>query len=429
MKNISSLLNLDDPLSKDVAVSLIAYDEEDDRLDYKTTLDTSSNKEWLEITKDISAFANTYGGYLVFGVTGANNDVIGISREAANLLKDSNNIQIKVNRNLEPNISTLRSKEFKIDNKIVVVVHIPQSKGITHVISKDGYFTYPNSDRKTILKKGTFYIRRSAGNHLADSRDLDDIIERRIDQFREALIDKVAMVVNSPTQSNVYILSKDSSVKADERFIIENSSDSIPVKGMSFTIAPEGNEEEIAAWSVIYKGNAELRPPSIEVWKWYAKRKKINLSKSHYLTLFKFSLWDNVPAFYWIQGLKAKDIKTALLEAIRNRPLNVEARQMLVVASFLGEQVYKNALTALGSHKDKLAPAMKKFPSQGARMEFGVIAKPPKQTTAQLKSEQTKILNELAEETITNNKALSLQKRWKALSIDCFLYAQDDGYK
>jgi len=429
MSNISNLLNLDDPLSKEVAVSLISYDEEDDRLDYKTTLDISSNKEWLKITKDISAFANTYGGYLVFGVSGQNNNVIGISREVANILKDSNNIQTKINRNLEPNVSTLRSKEFKIENKIVVVVCIPQSKGITHVISKDGYFTYPNDNRKTILKKGTFYIRRSAGNHLADSRDLDNVIERRIDQFREALIDKVAMVVNSPAQSNVYILSKDPSVKADERFIIENSSDSIPVKGMSFTIAPEGNEEEIAAWSVLYKDNADLRPPSIEVWKWYANRKKINLSKSHYLTIFKFSLWDNVPAFYWIQGLKVKDIKVALFEAIRSRPLSVEAKQMLVVAAFLGEHVYKNALIALGSHRDKLAPAMKRFPSQGARMAFGDIAKTSKQTTAQLKSEQAKILNELAGETIKNNKALSLQKRWKALSIDCFLYAQDDGYK
>ena len=105
------------------------------------------------------------------------------------------------------------------------------------------------------------------------------MIERRIDQFREALIDKVAMVVNSPANSNVYILSKDPSVKADERFIIEDTTDAIPVKGMSFTVAPEGNEEEIAAWSVLYKGNSQLRSPAIQVWKWYFQRTKINLSK------------------------------------------------------------------------------------------------------------------------------------------------------
>lgn len=156
MDNISSFLNLDEPLSKEVAESLISYDEEDDSLDYKTTLDISSNKEWLELTKDMSAFANTCGGYLVFGVSGQNNDVTGLTREVANILKDSNNIQKKINRNIEPSINTLRSKEFRIENKIVVVVYIPQSKGITHLISKDGVFTYPSGDKKTILKKAPF---------------------------------------------------------------------------------------------------------------------------------------------------------------------------------------------------------------------------------------------------------------------------------
>ncbi|MFK5912986.1 MAG: ATP-binding protein [Woeseiaceae bacterium] len=429
MDNISSLLNLEEPLSKNVVDSLISYDEEDDRLDYKTTLDISSNKEWLELTKDISAFANTHGGYLVFGVSGTNNEVIGITREVANTLKDSNNIQKKVNRNIEPGVASLRSKEFRIENKIIVVVYIPQSKGITHVISKDGAYTYPSGDKKTILKKGTFYIRRSAGNQLADSRDLDNVIDRRIDQFREALINKVAMVVNSPAESNVYILSKDPSVKADERFIIENSSDSIPVKGMSFTIAPDGNEEEISAWSVLYRDNSDLRPPPIEVWKWYSRRTKIQLSKQHRLTLFKFSLWDNVPAFYWIQGLKIKDIKTSLFEAIRDRPSNNEAKQMLTVSAFLGETNYKNALNALGSYKERLAPAMKTFPSMGPRKAFGDIPNIGKQTLAQLRSEQAKLLNEYAEETISTNKIPTITKRWKSLEIDCFLYAQDDGYK
>lgn len=429
MDNIGDLLNLKEPLSKEVAQHLISYDEEDDRVDYKTTLEISSNKEWLELTKDICAFANTHGGYLVFGVSGQNNDLVGISRDVANTLKDSNNIQKKINRNIEPSVSTLRSKEFRIENKIIVVVYIPQSKGVTHLISKDGQFTYPSGDRKTILKKGTFYVRRSAGNQLADSRDLDNAVERRIEHFREALLNKVAMVVNSPTESNVYILSKDPNVKADGRFIIENSTDSVPVQGMSFTIAPDGDEEEIAAWSVLYRGNSELRPPAIELWKWYSRRTKIELSKQHKLTLFKFSLWNNVPAFYWIQGLKAKDIKEFLYDAVRDRPLNSDARQMLIVAAFLSERNYNSALKALGSYSQKLAPAMKKFPSEGARKAFGDIPKVGKQTPSKLRSEQAAILNNHAEEAVTANKEPALTKRWQSFEIDCFLYAQDDGYK
>jgi hypothetical protein len=429
MSNIASLLNLEEPLSKEVAELLVSYDEEDDRLDYKSTLDVNSNKEWLELTKDVCAFANTYGGYLVFGVSGQNNDITGATREAADILKDSNNIQKKINRNIEPSITTLRSKEFLIDNKIIVVIYIPQSKGITHLISKDGVFSYPSGDKKTILKKGTFYIRRSAGNQLAESRDLDNVIERRIDQFREALINKVAMVVNSPSKSNVYILSKDPSVKADERFIIENSTDSIPVKGMSFTIAPEGDEEEIAAWTVLYRGKPQLRPPAIEVWRWYLNRTKIQISKEHRLAIFKFSLWDNVPAFYWIQGLKLKDIKKALLDSIRDRPSNTQAKQMLIISAFLGEAHYRSALQALGEYKDRLAPAMKTFPSKGPRKAFGDIPKVGKKTAVEFKSEQAELLDEYAEEIVASNKVLGMEKQWRSLVIDCFLYAQDDGYK
>ena len=57
-----------DPLSDDAIQELIDYREEDSSLDYKLELDPDSEREWLEITKDVSAFANTDGGYLVFGI-------------------------------------------------------------------------------------------------------------------------------------------------------------------------------------------------------------------------------------------------------------------------------------------------------------------------------------------------------------------------
>lgn len=428
MADITDFLERDDPLTKEIITDLIAYKEEDDRLDYKQTIDLASEKEWLGITKDISAFANTHGGYLLFGIDNTAN-IVGLTRDVADIIKDASKIQQKINRNLEPHISSIRSKEFRFDSSVVVAVHIPQSRGVTHLVSKDGKYKLPNNKDKTTLNQGTFYIRRSACNHLGDSRDLDEAIERRIDHFRESLIEKVARVVNSPASSDVFILSKDPNDKAGERFIIEDSPDSIPVKGLSFTVPPDGNEEEIAAWTVIYRGNSELRPPASEVWKWYAQRNKVHLKKNYKLTLFKFSLWDNAPAFYWIQGLKVRDIKEALTEAIRGRPAGVEAKQMLIIAAFLGKTHYDNALNLLGSYKDRLAPAMIFFPKQGPRQSFGTFTKSRKQTAGQLRSEKMRILNEIADRSCENEKEPGLQTRWKAQVIDCFLYAQDDQYK
>lgn len=240
MDTLDDYLTSNDPLTRNAALFLLAYAEEDDRVDYKRSLDIDSDKEWLSLTKDISALANTRGGYLVFGVNDQDKEIVGLTKKIEGVLRDANNLQSKINSYLDPEVSTIRSKAFRMDGRMIVVLYVPQSFNVTHIIKKDGVIYKQSKNPKTILNKGTFYVRRSASNHLGDSRDFDDIVERRIDQFRDALIDKVARVVRTPADSNLFILSKDPEDVAGERFIIEDSPESIPVKGMSFTVSPEG---------------------------------------------------------------------------------------------------------------------------------------------------------------------------------------------
>ena len=68
--SVQCCIDQDDPASEEVVKFLLAYREEDERLDYKVSADINSEKMWLELAKDLSAFANTYGGYLLFGVNG-----------------------------------------------------------------------------------------------------------------------------------------------------------------------------------------------------------------------------------------------------------------------------------------------------------------------------------------------------------------------
>ncbi|MGA2781998.1 MAG: ATP-binding protein [Smithella sp.] len=418
-----------DPLTRKTALFLAEYAEEDDRVDYKLTIDPASEKDWLEITKDISAFANTYGGYLVFGINNSEKQIVGLSKNIVGILKDANNVHQKINRHLEPHIIGLRAKEFKIDGFSIVIIYIPQSIGLTHMISKDGIFDHTSGKPKTVLQKGTMYVRQSGGNHLVDSRDLSDIIERRIDQFRNSLSEKVARVVQSPASSNVFILSKDKGDKEAKRFIIEDSPDAIAIKGMSFTVAPEGFEEEIAAWSVLSRGKSESMPSSVVLWRWYADRNIINVREKHKLAIFQFSLWCDVPAFYWIKNIKAPQIKENLLETIRNRPNNDSVGNMLIVASFLGKGVYSSALSMLGSYIDRVNPAMQKFPQLGPKATFGTLQESKLGKKSVSKKEKLDKLDSIASSVKRTGEVPALQDRWEAARIDCFLYAQDDHYK
>ena len=373
MKDLNFYITSSDPLTRELALFLLEYGEEDDRLDYKRNLDINSNKEWLSLVKDISAFANTRGGYLVFGVADDDKSLVGLPKNIENILKDSNNIHTKINSYLDPELKATRAKSFRVEGKNFVVIYVPQSFDLTHMIKKDGVIYKQSKNPKTILVKGTFYVRRSSSNHLGDSRDFDDVVERRIGQFREALIDKIARVVNTPADSNLFILSKDPEDVTGERFIIEDSPESMPVKGMSFTVSPESSNEEISAWRVLSKERSYIKPPPEVVWNWYALRDNLQIGESQKLAAFQFSLWVSAPVFFWIQGIENSKIRKVLLNAIRNRPIAIEISPFLAVASFLGKATYKSALESLGDYVDKLPDRMKHFPDGGPRNGFGTF--------------------------------------------------------
>ena len=423
---LHDILSMDDPLTQENAEFLCAYKEEDEHVDYKAIFKSTDEKDWLEMTKDIMAFANTYGGFLVFGIEDQSKKIIGISDEDARKIADSNNIQQKINRFIKPNINSIRTKIFNVDKKPIAIIYIPQSKNLTHIITKDGEFSYESGKKKVLLRKGTFYVRHTATNHLGDSNDFEKIIERRIDQFREALMDKVAKVVYSPTESNIHIVEEDTAELGlgTKHVVIKDSSDAIPVKGMSFTTQPKGVDQEVAAWTVLSKGQFNVKPPPEQIWSWYFQREGIEPQNEHKLNILQFSLGYGIPCFYWIQGMKTKDIQEVLLYSIKHKQVTDDVNYMLKVASFLGEAFYKNALRALGEYIDKISPRDKTYPKADLTQAHKEIFKINKQQSS--RDEMKSKIDEIAQSG--SEKQVGLPKLWKSQKIDCYLYAQTDKY-
>jgi len=434
-KALKNLLESDDPLSEEAVSLLLDYREEDSHVDYKESFDHKQEKDWLEITKDVMAFANTEGGYLVFGVRDGSWEVIGLDTEVARFLSDATEIAKKVNRHVDPAMTGLRSKLVQPQSKLIVILFMPPSIPRTHVISKDGRFSFPSGKEKLVLRKGTLYVRRSGGNHLVDSRDLDDLISRRIEHFRRSLMDKIARVVEAPRESEVFVVSADPTTEPHKRFVIDNAPDSIPVKGLSFTVTPETPEQQVAAWIALSSGNRVAMPPRKSLWGWYEKRGALTLSQDQRIGLAEFCVLCDVPAFYWLRGCPAQVIKEMLLDAIVRRPSGIQCAYMLAMASFLGKRFYRSAIEALGDYASKLAPRMKKYPVGGPRSHCGgsLIESLRKGKAEAGQEEFRKWIEDSLDSIVAGVAARDLEQpsskdREEAQAYDCFLYAQDDQY-
>lgn len=429
--SVKEYISSEDPISDEATAFLMGYQEEDTLVDYKLSFE-NEEREWLEITKDILAFSNTFGGYLIFGVKDGTFEKIGLTEEVVKIVRDANNLIQKINRFVEPRMQLIRCKQFEEDNKNFVIVFIPPAFDKTHIVTKDASFKFPSGKDKVILRQGTTYVRRSAGNHLMDARDIDDIINRRINHFKDSLLDKITRVVEAPQNSEVFVVTEDKKDGEHSKFIIEDAPDAIPVKGMSFTVSPETIDQEIMGWIAMNEREPEALPTAAITWKWYKERATTNLSNEQKLNIAKYSLLSGTPAFYWLQGHEAANIKKMLVEALTFHPNINSIGDIVSTGAFLGNKFHKSLIGKLGEYTDRIAPAKRNIPGSGPRVLFRAVKIQSKGRFLKRSPKQEDLEEELdaIAKSAEQNRNLEplLQDRWRAQTLDCYLYAQDDQY-
>jgi len=419
---IKDCVTSDDPLSEEIINYLVAYHEETELIDFKISIE-NNEREWLEITKDVLAFSNTYGGYLVFGVKNATFEIAGLSEESLGLISDANKLMQKINRNVEPPISLVRCKQFKVGICNLVAIFIPASRDKTHLISKDASFNHISNKTQLLLREGTTYVRKSAGNHLVDSRDFDDIVNRRIAHFKNTLLENITKIVKAPIDSGIFVLSQDKSNPDHTRFVIEDSPDAIPVKGLSFTISPETVEEEIAGWIAMTKREPVAIPTAEITWKWYRERVLINLSAEQRLWVARYCLQTMTPAFYWLRDCNATSISDMLNTALLDNDDIDSIGEIVSTGAFLGRKYHQGLIARTGKFSSRLPVASRTIPHTGPKTLFR--AHNIRSNIEELEKELNVIANSSKER---KNHRPILADRYRALALDCFLYSQENQY-
>lgn len=151
---------------------------EDKIVDYKLFLPGNSDEDKKEFLYDVSSFANTAGGHLVFGmdeIQGIASNLPGIS----NLDPDKEKLRIEniIRDGISPRIAGISIHVVNLSNgNSAVVIHVPKSWSSPHLVA------FKNASR--------FYARNSAGKYQLDVQEirqaflLSESTAERIKNFR-----------------------------------------------------------------------------------------------------------------------------------------------------------------------------------------------------------------------------------------------------
>jgi Putative DNA-binding domain/EC042_2821-lke REase len=182
--------------------SAIDHKSESAAVDYKASFDPNSPSEWIEIVKDIVAFANSGGGVVVFGLaddgSASNFDCKTLEVLDPAMLTD------KIHKYTGQQFSGFSFLSAARDGRLLFAIAVDGTT-IPVVFSKPGTYDVGGGKQKTAFSGGTVYFRHGAKSEPGNADDLRIFIENRIEAMRKAWFEGIVKVVEAPPGSHVEV--------------------------------------------------------------------------------------------------------------------------------------------------------------------------------------------------------------------------------
>jgi len=394
--------------------------------DFKLAVDIHSAREWLSLTKDFVAFANSHGGYLVLGVKDKTREKVGLEELTFNHLVEPNNILQKINRYIQPKISDIDIKAIEDKPKRFIVIFVSANPNTTHIIENNAAFKDQSGKERIVLRKGEVYVRRAGQSVVATHSDFEKLIERRMDQFRDLISENFLKVVKETSPRHGIVIAREPGSETDgTAYKYSNSADAIPVKGLPGTVPPESLNEALRTSIAMYKYDESCIPPNKMLYDFYANRTTLTLPSEELEYLIRFNLLRNCPSFYWLMYCKKETAVRVLRETFADSAYAVKER-ILKVSFFTDASLYRklkrevNRIRTLGSEYEEVS----KYDGYNLFIVSTYLEDPP------LYREITPIFKERDEELskkatdlairLRDSKEIRDEQLW---SWDCRLYA------
>lgn len=191
-----------EPLSEYVIDFLAERKKECPYLDFKYTIHTGKNSDFPEIAKDIFAFSNYGGGWILIGWKEITSNQYLPEGLPEDYKVDQATLQEKFN-SYSNNPIELGYVEFNKKLKRFAAIYIPPSYNILMPI-KDGIYKKIDKDR-TVFKKDDIFYRRGTQSIHPSEKELE-LIEKRLkkENYRLSVLSGEPDQINEKIYSNLF---------------------------------------------------------------------------------------------------------------------------------------------------------------------------------------------------------------------------------
>ncbi|MFZ5807608.1 MAG: helix-turn-helix domain-containing protein [Verrucomicrobiota bacterium] len=224
--------NISDIVEADLQALIQNTTQESKTLEYKRQLNLSTDLSKLEFLKDVSAFANSGGGDIVYGIDSQDGQPLAPLQPLTNFNPDQTPLQLRdlILNNIEPKIFGVHCQPVRLVDGFALVIRIPKTWNGAHIV------TFNNDNR--------FYVRDGAGKRVMEIDEirtaftLADTTNEKIRKFR---LERMGHILADETpvllcQSALIVLhliplkAFDVSHRYDMAFLIENCQDTKPIR-------------------------------------------------------------------------------------------------------------------------------------------------------------------------------------------------------
>lgn len=169
------------PMTESTLESLLNEGSEHANLDYKTTCDLDERRKVVEIVKDLGAM-QIHGGYVIVGADDDGKPSGELTADQAKLF-DEARLRPKIERYLAG--FDIRTKEFEIDGKHLVLIRVHPHPDGWAVFQADGGYTDAKGKSKFAFRHGDVFTRHGSSSERWDQSDAQRIREEIRRQERE----------------------------------------------------------------------------------------------------------------------------------------------------------------------------------------------------------------------------------------------------